>query len=60
MRMFYFFTISSAPQPSEPSGLDPSLVVLPVLSHFERGGKPSHNDRRPDGGAPGRPSSHAG
>lgn len=39
------------PQSSEPSGFHPSLVVLPVLSHVERGRKPGHHDRWPDGGA---------
>lgn len=47
-------------QPSEPPGFDPSLILLPVLSHIERGGKPRHNDRRPDGGAPRGGTTHAG
>ncbi|TMS16454.1 Dedicator of cytokinesis protein 3 [Larimichthys crocea] len=46
--------------PSEPPGFDPSLILLPVLSHIERGGKPRHNDRRPDGGAPRGGTTHAG
>lgn len=48
------------PQPSEPAGLHPPLVVLPLLAHVQRGGEPSHHDRRPDGRAPRGPASHAG
>ena len=53
-------TLSLPLQPSESSGFDPSLVLLSVLSHFERGRKPRHNDRRPDGGAPRGRTTHAG
>lgn len=48
------------PQSSEPSGFHPSFVLLSVLPHVERSGKPGHHDRWPDGGAPRRSFTHAG
>ena len=57
---YMLFLHCLCPQPSEPPGLDPSLVVLPVVPHVQWGRKPRHHDWRPDGGAPRGGATHAG